>query len=89
MIQLVLWALALERTVWHMPRYHRTTPPRRVLLTLQISWLPPFTNERVQSRIEGARTLQGGATGSADERPDARTPVSVALHDCPGRLAVD
>jgi transposase InsO family protein len=44
LIQLVLWALALERTVWHMPRYHRTTPPRRVLLTLQTSWLPYFTN---------------------------------------------
>src|SRR5215510_800088 len=24
MRQLVLWALALERTVWRMPRYHRT-----------------------------------------------------------------
>jgi transposase len=44
LIQLMLWALAVERTVWHMPRYHRTTPPRRVLLTLQISWLPHFTN---------------------------------------------
>ena len=44
LIQLVLWALALERTVWPMPRYHRTTPPRRGLLTLQISWLPYFTN---------------------------------------------
>jgi hypothetical protein len=44
MIQLVWWALALERTVWRMPRYHRTTLPRRVLLTLQISWLPRFTN---------------------------------------------
>jgi len=44
MRQLVLWALALERTVWRMPRYHRTTPPRRVLRTLQISWLLHFTN---------------------------------------------
>jgi hypothetical protein len=44
MLQLVLWALTVERTVWHMPRYHRTTPPRSVLLTLQISWLPHFTN---------------------------------------------
>lgn len=43
-LQLVLWALALGRTVWRMPRYHRTTPPRRVLLTLQMSLLPPFTN---------------------------------------------
>ena len=44
MMQLVLWTLALERTVWRMPLYHRVTPPRRVLLTLQISWLPYFTN---------------------------------------------
>jgi hypothetical protein len=43
-LQLVLWALALGQTVWRMPRYHRTTPPRRVLLTLQMSLLPPFTN---------------------------------------------
>gem|GEM_PF-2361470 len=43
-LQLVLWALALGRTVWRMPRYHRTTPPRRVLLTLQMKLLPPFTN---------------------------------------------
>jgi hypothetical protein len=42
-LQLVLWALALGRTVWRMPRYHRTTPPRRVLLTLQMRLFPPFT----------------------------------------------
>jgi hypothetical protein len=56
-LQLVLWALALERTVWRMPRYHRTPPPRRVLLTLQMKLLPPFTNEIVQIRIEDPRTL--------------------------------
>ena len=44
LIPLMLWALAVERTVWHMPRYHRTTPPRRGWLTLQISWLPHFTS---------------------------------------------
>jgi transposase InsO family protein len=43
-LQLVLWALALGQTVWRMPRYHRTTPPRRALLTRQMSLLPPFTN---------------------------------------------
>jgi transposase InsO family protein len=42
-LQLVLWAFALGRTVWRMPLYHRT-PPRRVLLTLQISLFPRFTN---------------------------------------------
>ena len=57
MMQLVLWTLALERTVWRMPLYHRVTPPRRVLLTLPISWLPYFPNSRVQIRIEGSRTL--------------------------------
>src|SRR5262252_1482159 len=35
-MQLVLWTLALVRTVWHMPRYHRMAVPRRVLLAQQI-----------------------------------------------------
>jgi hypothetical protein len=43
-LQWVLWALALERTVWRMPRYHRTTPPRRVLVTLQTNLFSRFTN---------------------------------------------
>lgn len=35
-MQLVLWTLALVRTVWYMPRYHRMAVPRRVLLAQQI-----------------------------------------------------
>lgn len=35
-MQLVLWTLALVRTVWHMPRYHRMAVPRRVLLAQQL-----------------------------------------------------
>jgi hypothetical protein len=35
-MQLVLWTLALGRTVWRMPRYRRMAVPRRVLLAQQI-----------------------------------------------------
>jgi transposase len=35
-MQLVLWTLALVRTVWPMPRYRRMAVPRRVLLAQQI-----------------------------------------------------
>src|SRR5215475_10342375 len=35
-LPLVLWTLALGRTVWHMPRYHRMAVPRRVLLAQPI-----------------------------------------------------
>ena len=35
-MQLVLWTLALVRTVWRMPRYRRMAVPRRVLLAQQI-----------------------------------------------------
>ena len=38
-MQLVLWTLALARTVWRMPRYRRMAAPRPVLLAQQItSW---------------------------------------------------
>jgi hypothetical protein len=36
-MQLVLFTLALVRTVWRMPRYRRIAAPRRVLLAPQIS----------------------------------------------------
>jgi hypothetical protein len=35
-MQLVLWTLALGRTVWRMPHYRRMAVPRRVLLAQQI-----------------------------------------------------
>jgi hypothetical protein len=35
-MQLILWTLALVRTVWRMPRYRRMAVPRRVLLAQQI-----------------------------------------------------
>ena len=57
-MQLMLFTLALVRTVWRMPRYRRIAEPRRVLLAPQISLWQRFADERVQSRIEGSRTLQ-------------------------------
>jgi hypothetical protein len=41
-IQLVLFTLALARTVWCMPRYRRTHESRQALSALQMSLLPPF-----------------------------------------------
>jgi hypothetical protein len=41
-IQLVLFTLALVRTVWCMPRYRRTHESRHALSAPQMSLLPPF-----------------------------------------------
>jgi len=41
---LVLLALVLERTVWRMPLYRRTTAPQRALPALQSSLWPHFTD---------------------------------------------
>ena len=43
-MQLVLFTLALVRTVWRMPRYRRIAEPRRVLLTPQISLWQRFAD---------------------------------------------
>ena len=43
-MQLVLLALVLGRTVWRMPLYRRTTAPQRALPALQISLWPHFTD---------------------------------------------
>jgi len=43
-MQLVLFTLALVRTVWRMPRYHRIGEPRRVLLAPQISLWQRFAD---------------------------------------------
>jgi len=43
-IQLVLLALVLERTVWRMPLYRRPTASQRALPALQISLWPHFTD---------------------------------------------
>jgi hypothetical protein len=43
-MQLVLLALVLGRTVWRMPLYRRTTVPQRALPALRISLWPHFTD---------------------------------------------
>jgi len=43
-MQLVLFTLALVRTVWRMPRYRRIAAPRRVLLAPQISLWQRFAD---------------------------------------------
>ena len=43
-MQLVLFTLALVRTVWRMPRYRRIAEPRRVLLAPQISLWQRFAD---------------------------------------------
>jgi hypothetical protein len=43
-IQLVLFTLALLRSVWCMPRYRRTQESRRALSAPQMSLLPPFAD---------------------------------------------
>ena len=43
-MQLVLFTLALVRTVWCMPRYRRIAEPRRVLLAPQINLWQRFAD---------------------------------------------
>ena len=43
-MQLVLFTLALVRTVWRMSRYRRMAAPRRVLLAPQISLWQRFAD---------------------------------------------
>ena len=43
-VQLVLWTLALVRTVWRMPRYRRMAAPRRALLAPQINLWQRFAD---------------------------------------------
>jgi transposase InsO family protein len=43
-MQLVLWTLALARTVWRMPRYRQMAAPRRVLRAQQITLWQRFAD---------------------------------------------